>query len=548
MMYEAGAGAKETPGLEEYLAAINQRKWLVVVCTVLGIVLASLFIVNRSPSYTAVSKVVVNATTVGTLDGRLNNPVLERERNVLGSEAVAGAVTEELGLSITTSLLLRELDVDFVDKSDTLEINYTHEDPGTAQDIVNSFATAYVAKRTSEADALDDTKTTAYQTTIAGIDAELVENETSLNQLTAERAAQQAAGENASIVQDQITFLRNSANDLRRSRNVLLADIAQVELSQKTRVEPAEVLRFSVLPQSPNGFSDNILRALGLITGVGAGVGLAFLFQRLDRTARESSDVELALRTTVLASVPPFGFGHRGGASAVVMLSGGRSARTQQARESFRRLRSSLQFLGTTRDASTFMITSARPAEGKSTMAANLAVALAQGGVRVCIVNADLRRPTLERILGVPNQRGIAEWLADPTVTDIMLPVAGCPGLVLVPAGTPPPNPGELLATGRIADLLEELAEQFDILIVDAPPVLSAADASAIAPSVDGTLIVVDASRTDTDALLKVRSEINRAGGNVVGAILNRDRSDTGLRMRKDHYAYEKVSASRSAQ
>ncbi|MFT7475354.1 MAG: capsular exopolysaccharide synthesis family protein [Verrucomicrobiales bacterium] len=548
MMYEADAGAKETPGLEEYLAAINQRKWLVVVCTVLGIVVASLFIVNRSPSYTAVSKVVVNATTVGSLEGRQEKPVPERERNIIASEAVAGAVTEELGLSITTSLILRELEVDFVDKSDTLELSYTQEDPSMAQDIVNSFARAYVAKRIGEADTLNATRTAEYQLSIAGIEAELVDNETSLNALEAERARLQRAGEIVSNVQEQINFLRNTANELRRTRNTFLADIAQIELSQKTRVEPAEVLRFSVLPQSPNGFSDNILRALGLITGVGAGIGLAFLFHRLDRTARESSDVELALRTTVLASIPPFGFGHRGGSSAVVMLSGGRSARTQQARESFRRLRSSLQFLGTTRDAKTFMITSARPAEGKSTMAANLAVALAQGGVRVCIVNADLRRPTLERILGVPNQRGIAEWLADPTVTDIMLPVAGCPGLVLVPAGTPPPNPGELLATGRIAELLDELAEQFDILIVDAPPALSAADASAIAPSVDGTLIVVDASRTDTDALLKVRSEINRAGGNVVGAILNRDRSDIGLRMRKDHYSYEKVSASRSTQ
>jgi capsular exopolysaccharide synthesis family protein len=282
--------------------------------------------------------------------------------------------------------------------------------------------------------------------------------------------------------------------------------------------------------------------------GAGAGVALAFLFHRLDRTARESADVELALGTNVLASIPPFGFGHRGGSQAVVMLAGGRSARTQQARESFRRLRSSLQFLGSSRDASTFLITSARPTEGKSTMAANLAVAIAQGGARVCIVNADLRRPTLEKILGVRNQRGIAEWLVDPTITDIMVPVAATPGLVLVPAGTPPPNPGELLATGRIGELIEELSAQFDIVIVDAPPVLSAADASSISPSVDGTVIVVDASRTDTDALLRVRSEINRAGGVVLGAILNRDRSDTGLRLRKDHYAYEKVSASRATQ
>ncbi|MDW3178144.1 MAG: polysaccharide biosynthesis tyrosine autokinase [Acidimicrobiia bacterium] len=548
MMYEAGAGAKETPGLEEYLAAIRQRKWLVVVCTVLGLALASLFIVNRTPSYTAIAKVLVNPTTVGTTNQSLQRAVLERERGVLASNVVAEAVIADLDLSITTSLLLRDLEVDFVDKSETLDLSYTDENPELAQDVVNTFASAYVDKRVREANDLDATSTAQYQASIDEIDLEsealVIEEE----RLIAERTRIQGAGGNANTVQDQIASVRSELNTLRTRRNELVRNIDAIEFSQNTRIEPAEVLRFSVLPQSPNGFSDNILRALGLIVGGGIGIGLAFVSHRLDRTARDSSDVELALRTTVLASVPPFGLGHRGGSSAVVMLSGGRSARTQQARESFRRLRSSLQFLGTTRNASTFLITSARTGEGKSTTVANLAVALAQGGTSVCIVNADLRRPTLERILGVPNRRGIAEWMVDPTVTDIMLPVSGTEGLVLVPAGTPPPNPGELLATGRLADLLEELSTQFDIVIVDAPPILSAADASSIAPSVDGTLIVVDANRTDTDALLRVRSEIQRAGGDVVGAILNRDSSDTGIRLRKDHYAYEKISASRASQ
>jgi len=150
--------------------------------------------------------------------------------------------------------------------------------------------------------------------------------------------------------------------------------------------------------------------------------------------------------------------------------------------------------------------------------------------------------------LGIPNHRGIADWLVDPTITDIMVPVPGAPNLVLVPSGTTPPNPGELLATGRIGELVAELTEQYEIVIVDAPPILSAADASAIAPSVDGTIIVVDASRTDTDTLLRVRAELDRAGGTVLGAVLNRDRSDTGIRLRRDRYAYEKVSASRSSQ
>ena len=166
------------------------------------------------------------------------------------------------------------------------------------------------------------------------------------------------------------------------------------------------------------------------------------------------------------------------------------------------------------------------------------------------MVNADLRRPVIERVLGIPgNQRGLGDWLSDPTITNIMVTVPGTPGLVVVPAGPPPPNPGELFATSRFGNLITELTEQFDIVLVDAPPVLNIADASAIAPTVDGTIVVVDSSRTDTDTLLKVRSEIERSGGHLVGAILNRDDSDGGGGvLRKDRYAYERVSAARASQ
>ena len=221
----------------------------------------------------------------------------------------------------------------------------------------------------------------------------------------------------------------------------------------------------------------------------------------------------------------------------------------QRAREAFRRLRSSVQFLGATQDAKTFLITSALPTEGKSTTSVNLAVALSQGETSVCLVNADLRRPTVEKILGIPsNQQGLSDWLANPDIANIMIAVPGTPGLAIVPAGPPPSNPGELLATNRFASLLDELSDQFDIVLIDAPPVLSTADAAAIARSVDGTIVVVDSSRTDTDTLLRVRAEIDRSGGTVLGAILNRDNSGAGggSILRKDRYAYEKVTASRA--
>jgi capsular exopolysaccharide synthesis family protein len=546
MMYEPGSQAKETPGLEDYLAAIRQRKWLILLCAALGLAAGVLFTNTQEKTWEASAKVLVNSTPI---NGRLERPTLEREREVVDSNAVARLVADELDLTTNPLLMLRDLDVIFVDFSDTLQLLYVNPDPAVAQDVVNSFARQYVLKRNSEADDRDDTLIALYEADIVVLNSQLDDLDIELSALS--RQANAAEGlPSASAIDDQIKVnnaSRNAVlNDLRDRSN----DLSDAQIAKNTRTPPAELLQSADLPTVPSGFSDNILRALGLVLGLGLGVALAFVLNRLDRTARESGDVELALGTSVLASIPSFGMAYRSGSSAIIMLSGGRSAKVQRSREAFRRLRSSVQFLGTTREADTFLITSARPAEGKSTTAANLAIALAQGETKVCLVNADLRRPTIEKVLGIPtNQHGLGDWLADPNITNIMVSVPGTPGLVVVPAGPPPPNPGELLATGRFASLMEELSEQFDIVLIDAPPVLSAADASSIASAVDGVIIVVDSSRTDTDTLLRVRAEIDRAGGKVVGAILNRDNSDVGGSvLRKDRYAYEKVTASRSSE
>ena len=552
-MYETPNQGKETPGLEDYLTAIRQRKFIIIVCGLLGLVAVFLLTASRTETFTAESRVLVNPTAVGSTDGRLVNPSLEREREVIDSNAIAERAADSLGIGQSGRALLQDLEVVFVDGSDSLELSYESEDPETATSVVNAFASAYVTLRVEQAEMLDNITISELQQEVDAIDAQLEEVDEQIAAVTAERSRIIAANAvslepvDVRALDDQLLAFRNTIGNLRVDRRGPASDLAAAQLEVSTRIAPAEVLQFATVPSSPNGLSDLTLQLAGLIFGLGAGVALAFVLHRLDRTARESSDVELALGSNVLASIPQFGLNHRSGKAAVVMIAGGRSAKIQQARESFRRLRSSVQFLGASRDASTYVITSARPAEGKSTVAVNLAVALAQSGTRVCLVNCDLRRPTVEPMLGVSNSRGLSTWLEDNSATDIMVRVEAVPNLVVVPSGPIPQSPGELIATGGFSNLLESLSSQFEVTIVDAPPVLSAADASIIAPAADGTLIVVDGRRTDTDALLRVRDELARTGGHVLGAVLNRDNTSQGPRLGRDRYAYERVSAARSA-
>lgn len=545
MMYEPAAGGQETPSLEDYLAAVSRRKLLILVSLLAGFALASMYSSSRTATFVAEANVLVNPTNVNTTDGRLLNPTLEREREVVASNAVAEDVVQDLDLQVGPSQLLRDLEVRFVDRSDTLDLFYVSEDPELAHAIVNSFATTYVAARIGAAEQLDGVRVDEFESALSIVDGQITVIEEELASLSQERVRLAGLGEDASIVADQQTNVRAVLSNLRADRRSLSGSLSNAVIERNTRATPAEVLRLSQIPTTPRGLSSSIVRTVGAVLGLAFGVALAFVLQRLDRRARESRDVELALGTSVLASVPKFAWGNRSGRSSVIMLAGGRSTKIQAGREAFRRLRSAVLFLARSEEAQTFMVTSARTGEGKSTTAVNLAVAFAQGGTTVCLVNFDLRRPNIEELLDLPKDRGLTTWLNDPTDTDIVQSVEGISNLSVVPAGPIPANPGELLASARIGDLLTELASQVDLVLVDTPPVLSAADAIAIGQFVDGTIVVVDGHQTGTDTLLQVRTDIERAGGRVLGAVLNRDRSIGRFTFRRDRYAYERISAQR---
>ena len=299
MMFEAGSQGKDTPGLEEYLAAVRQRKLLILLCALIGLAAAFLLTISLENRFEASARVLVNPTPVGTTDGRLVRPTLEREREVVDSIQVGREVVVELGLVTAPNSLLRELDVIFVDGSDTLELNFVDTDPQRAQDVVNSFAAQYVALRNGEAAAIDAATIGELQMMVDALEVDLEGIDAEIANLERQRIAADAtiiASLNATL-NEEVRERTQIRADLRETNN----DLSDAEISARTRTAPAVFLQQAALPEVPTGFSDNIVRALGLVLGVGAGVALAFVLQRLDRTARESGDVELALGTSVLA-------------------------------------------------------------------------------------------------------------------------------------------------------------------------------------------------------------------------------------------------------
>src|SRR4051812_8421676 len=249
------------------------------------------------------------------------------------------------------------------------------------------------------------------------------------------------------------------------------------------------------------------------LLGLALGVGLAFLRDRLDHRLRTPSDVEARFEIPVLARVP-----RRGRSDTQVAA----------FNESYRILRTNLQFAAGNGRLDSLAITSGAEGEGKTTTVVQLAVASAEVGLRVAILEADLRRPALQARLRPdttePLRPGFSNYLVEGTPLEEVIHATGRPGVSLVPSGPIPPSPAALLETERARGIVDELLRDHDIVLVDCPPLNVAADASIVASAVDGVIVVVDLNTSREDTVRDAIRRLRTVHAPLIGLLLNRDR------------------------
>ena len=198
--------------------------------------------------------------------------------------------------------------------------------------------------------------------------------------------------------------------------------------------------------------------------------------------------------------------------------------------EAYRTLRTNLDFSSLDKPIKTMLLTSAGPEEGKSTVLANLAVATAQAGRKVVLVDGDLRRPTLHSIFNRKNDVGLTTMIVDDAAMESPpLQDTGVEGLQLVSSGPLPPNPSELLGSRRMEEIIAALLERADVVLFDAPPVVAVTDAAVLATKVDGVLLVINAGGTKRDYARAAKARLEKVNANLLGAVLNNVRFDVSL-------------------
>lgn len=202
------------------------------------------------------------------------------------------------------------------------------------------------------------------------------------------------------------------------------------------------------------------------------------------------------------------------------------------AAEAFRTLRTNISFSSLDRPKRTIMTTSAGPEDGKSTVAANLGVVMAQAGSRVLIIDCDLRKPVQHKQFETDNHRGLTNLLVqDLEISDVVRSTA-VEGLWLLTSGPIPPNPSELLGSHKMKSFLEKAAAQYDTVLVDAPPVIAVTDAAVLAPLMDGVVLVVKSGVTRIDMIKDAKAQLEKANARIIGVVLNE------VKMQSEDYRY----------
>jgi len=496
------------PDLRTYLRVLSRRKWVIVITTVAVALAAFAFSLVQSKKYTATAEVLLQASqsvqlSTGSGSASALTPAdITTQIQLVTSAPVKAAVLKDLGLSPATTA--PPVAVSEVGLTNVLDVAASSTTPAQAARIANAYANDYITlERQQEVDALL-AAASQIQSKITDLDSQIAALDT---QLATAPAAQQVS------LQAQRTALVNQEAAFK-------AEQAQFQVTSALQNGGAQVVTPAVAPKAPSSPRPKRNLALGIAVGLILGVGGAFGLEYLDDSIRTKEDLEKAGGgLSVLGLIPEVTSWKDETTTRVVAATTPNSS----VAEAYRSLRTSIQFFGLDRPIRIIQLTSPVAQEGKTTTLANLGVVLAQAGQRVAMVCCDLRRPRLHEFFGLDNTVGFTSvLLGKASLAEAVQPaLPGQDHLWVLASGPPPPNPSELLASPLTGEVLRTLASEFDIVLVDSPPILPVTDAAVLSAHVDAVIVVAVAGLTGAKQIERTVELLGHVNAPLIGTVLN---------------------------
>ncbi len=522
-------GGSKDASLRHQMAVLRRRWPVVVLLAVITGLTAAVVTSRREPVYGATASILLQPVRSGAVGGAtptVANPnETATEIEVMLSQGVRDAVRGKVGHDPRVKIEARGV-------TSVIDIRARSTDPNVAADDATEYGEVYIDQRRAQrltelqkAGELVQDQLTELDKQLGDLQKPLREADARLN-ATADQKARAQLQSARDAVADAISGQRRN---LERRRAELDDQLNQIEVAR--RLDPAggvKLVSSAKVPTSPVSASPLRNGALGLAGGLVLGIALAFLLDQLDDRLRRKDELEAAVGRPVLGLLPRVA--RRGHGDGILALDSPSSA----AAESYRTLRTSLQFMAIGQPIHSVQVTSPTSAEGKTTVVTNLAASFAQAGQRVIILDCDLRRPKVHEAFGLPNERGFTSVLLDKqSLAEAITTVDREPYLAVLTSGPIPPNPSEVLNSDRAHAILATLRDNCDILLIDTPPVLPVTDALVVSRHVDATLLVARSKRSTKRQIARANELLKQVNAPLVGTVLNGVVHESG-----DRYGY----------
>ncbi len=497
--------------LQLYLAPIRKWWWLVLAAAVVGLLASALILSQRPPTYQARAALMIGRTVFDPNPTSAQLGLGERLADTYAALArrdpVQNATMAALGLTE-----LPEYETRPIPEAQLVEILVIDTSPQRAQAVANEIANQVIQLSPTGPLAAQEGRQLFINEQLNFLQASILEVQ---DEMTAQQDGLVGLTSAVEIAraQDSLTALQAKLTALQSNYATLLANSEGGAVNYLTLIEPA------ALPVRPLGPGNLLLALLAGLAGAVLGCSTAYLLEYMDTSLKTPEEAVRLLRLPIIGMIgeiksPGRAAGKPG--SPIV------SARGQPAvMEALRVLWTNLEFASVDRPLRTLLVASPGPEEGKTTIAVNLASAMAQAGRKVALVDADLRRPAVHSSLDVPAHPGLTDVFLGRKEMAEIITRRNDGKLLILPAGTPPPNPTELLSSRRMDEILTEVRALADILVIDAPP-FGLADASVLASKADGVIVVVRPGYTSRNGARAMQAQLERAGASVLGMVLNR--------------------------
>jgi capsular exopolysaccharide synthesis family protein len=492
------------PGFMEYIYLLWRWAWLIALVGVLAGGVAYLVAKNTTPVYQTTTRLlIINPPTQSSLDTTSlisGSTTTQTYSQMVKDTPVLEDVISDLQLTMTTRQLASQISVELVTGTQIITVNVEDTNPARAQKIAESLGVNFSAH-------ILDMQTKRYSDSLIGLKAQRDDMETKMKFAQIELNSETEDSPLRKQKQDIYNQYSNLYINLDKNYQQTLLALQQTS----TGVAVAEPPALPESPIRPKTFQNTLLTAiLGLLFATGG----VFAIDALDDTIKNPEEIRQKFGLTILGVIAR----HTSPAGLPITQDQPRSP----VSESFRALRTNITYAAIDTPMRTIMITSATPQDGKTTVTSNLGVVFAQGGKKAVVIDGDMRRPQEDNRFGLENKSGLSELFV--TSVDKMNGSAqktGVEGLMVITSGKIPPNPAELMASKKMLQIIERLNTEYDLVLVDTPPVLSVTDAAALAPGVDGVILVAKPGVTKLSAFKQTLEQLQAVGARILGVVLN---------------------------